>query len=183
MDTKATNQSILNLPQTMRGVFSFPHPANEYAARMVAGMVVALSLVIVLADAPWLMFFLAYGFLARVFTGPTLSPMGLLATRVVAPLFHLNKPAAGPPKRFAQTVGLGFATTALILHYGFGLALAAKAVLGVLVFFAGLEAFASFCTGCFVFGYLMRWGFVPQEVCAKCNNLVLPTPTPGAASL
>ena len=142
---------------------------------MVAGMVVALSLVIVLLDVPWLMFFLAYGFLARVLTGPTLSPMGLLATRIFAPLFHLQKPVPGPPKRFAQTVGLGFATTALVLHYGFGLVIATNVVIGILVLFAALESLVGFCTGCFVFGYLMRWGFIPQEVCDRCNNLVLPT--------
>ena len=62
---------------TLKEVFSFPHPVNEYAARMVAGMVVALSLAIILLDMPWLLFFLAYGFFARVLTGPTLSPMGL----------------------------------------------------------------------------------------------------------
>lgn len=168
---------------TLREVFSFPHPANEYAARMVAGMVVALSLVIVLLDVPWLMFFLAYGFLARVLTGPTLSPMGLLATRVFAPLFHLQKPVPGPPKRFAQTVGLGFATTALVLHYGFELAIATNVVLGILTLFAALEAFAGFCTGCFVFGYLMRWGFIPQDVCDKCNNLVLPTSAEESSSV
>ena len=160
---------------TLREVFSFPHPANEYAARMVAGMVVALSLVIVLLDIHWLMFFLAYGFLARVLTGPTLSPMGLLATRVFAPLFHLQKPVAGPPKRFAQTVGLGFATTALVLYYVFELVIATKVVIGILVFFAAMEAFVGFCTGCFVFGYLMRWGFIPQDVCDRCNSLVLPS--------
>jgi len=161
----------------LREVFSFPHPANEYAARMVAGMVVALSLAIVVLDLPWLMFFLAYGFLARALTGPTLSPMGLLATRIFAPLFHLYRPVAGPPKRFAQTVGLGFATTALILYYVFELMIATKVVLGILVFFAAMEAFAGFCTGCFVFGYIMRWGLIPQDVCDKCNNLAL---TPSA---
>ena len=172
MNTQSASNPV---SRTLKEVFSFPHPVNEYAARMVAGMVLALSLIIILSDVPWLVFFLAYGFLARVLTGPTLSPMGLLATRVFAPMFHLNKPAAGPPKRFAQTVGLGFATTALILHYGFELVLAAKMVLGVLAFFAALEAFVGFCTGCFVFGYLMRWGFVPREVCDRCNNLVIPS--------
>jgi hypothetical protein len=93
---------------TLEKVFSFPHPANEYAARMIAGMVVRLSIVIVLLDVHWLMFFLAYGFLARVFTGPTLSPMGLLAIRVFAHIFHLQKPVADPPKRFAQAVGMAF---------------------------------------------------------------------------
>ncbi len=30
-----------------------------------------------------------------------------------------------------------------------------------------------FCAGCFVFGYLMRSGFVPAETCQKCENLSL----------
>ena len=168
-----TNSSPISrtASRTLAEVFSFPHPVNEVAARMVAGMVFVLSVVIVALDVPWLMLFLAYGFLARVLTGPTLSPMGLLATRVLTPILRIYKPAAGPPKRFAQTIGLGFATTAILLHYGLGLGMAAKAVLGVLIVFASLEAFAGFCMGCFVFGYLMRWRLVPQEVCEKCNNL------------
>jgi hypothetical protein len=161
----------------MKKIFSFPHPANEYAARMVAGMVVTLSIVIVLFDAHWLIFFLAYGFLARVFTGPTLSPMGLLATRVLAPMFHLQKPVAGPPKQFAQAVGLVFSTTAIVLNYGFGLSIAANVVIGILIFFAAMEAFLGFCTGCFVFGYLMQWGVISDDICEKCNNLALP-PSP-----
>lgn len=71
-----------SLNATLRNVFSFPHPVNEVAARAVAGMVVALTVVIIVTDLRWLMFVLAYGFLARVLTGPNLSPMGLLATRV-----------------------------------------------------------------------------------------------------
>jgi len=63
-----------------------------------------------------------------------------------------------------------FSTTALVLTFGFGQPLIAEGVLGVLVFFAGLEAFAGFCMGCFVFGYLMRWGFIPEETCERCNN-------------
>jgi len=158
-------------------VFSFPHPVNEYAARMVAGMVVLLTTSIIAFQIPGLMFVLGYGFLARVATGPTLSPMGLLATRVLVPLMgNKVKPTAGPPKRFAQVVGLGFSAAALLLYYAFGLSTAAYAVLGVLVFFAGLESIVGFCTGCFVFGYLMRWGIVPQDICEKCNNLNLGLP-------
>ncbi len=155
-------------------VFSFPHPVNEIAARMVAGMVVILTTSIIVFQIPELMFVLGYGFLARVATGPTLSPMGLLATRVLVPLFgNKVKPTAGPPKRFAQSVGLGFSVTALLLYYVFGLSTPAYAVLGVLVFFAALESVVGFCTGCFVFGYLMRWGIVPEDICEKCNNLNL----------
>jgi hypothetical protein len=135
-------------------------------------MVVVLSVAIIVFQAPVLLFFLAYGFLARVLTGPTLSPMGLLATRVLAPLMgNRVKPVAGPPKRFAQAVGLVFSVTSLLLFYVFNLSVASYSVLGVLIFFAALESFVGFCTGCFVFGKLMRWGLVPQDVCERCNNL------------
>lgn len=167
---------------TFSTLFSFPHPANDIAARMVAGMVVALSAVIVAFQAPWLIFFLVYGFLARVLTGPTLSPMGLLATKVLVPLLgNPERPVPGPPKRFAQAVGLVFSGTSLLLYYVFGMSVAAYSVLGVLLFFAALEAFLGFCTGCFVFGYLMRWGLVPEETCERCNNLVLRLPDEVAA--
>ncbi len=156
----------------LRETFSFPHPVNEYAARSVAAMVVVLALAIILFDVDWLLFVLAYGFLARVFTGPSLSPMGMLATKLIAPkLLKRNRAVAGPPKRFAQTVGLVFSVAAIVLAYGFGQVGAAYAVVGVLIFFAALEAFVGFCTGCFVFGFLMRWCVIPDDVCERCNNI------------
>lgn len=158
----------------MRYVFSFPNPVNEVAARVVAGLVVGLSLATILTDQAWLMFVLAYGFLARVATGPTLSPMGLLATRVIAPRIGEPKLVPGPPKRFAQTVGLGFSVAALVLHFVAGSPVAADIVLAVLILFAALEAFLGFCAGCFVFDYLMRWGLVPQSVCEECANFRSP---------
>ena len=97
------------MKQNIREVFSFPHPVNEIAARWVAGMVVALTITIILTNQHWLMFILAYGFLARVLTGPKLSLMGLIATRVLVPMFgNREKIVAGPPKRFAQFIGLMF---------------------------------------------------------------------------
>ena len=159
---------------SLRTFFSFPHPVNEYAARSVAAMVSALALVTILADIRWLTFVIAYGFLARVLTGPKASLMGQLATKVIAPkILKRSRAVAGPPKQFAQAVGLIFSITSIILIYGFGLVGAAYAVLGVLVLFAGLEAFASFCMGCFVFGYLMRWGLIPAEICQRCNDITL----------
>jgi hypothetical protein len=136
---------------------------------MVAGMVVVLALATILSGQSWLYALLAYGFLARVATGPTLSPMGLLATRVLAPHSGIApRPVPGPPKRFAQTVGLGFSTTALVLLLVAASTLAANIVLGVLALFAFLEAVVGFCAGCFVFGYLMRWGLIPESVCREC---------------
>lgn len=163
-------------------VFTFPHPANDVAARMVAGMTVLLALAIVLFQLPWLLFYLAYEFLARVASGPNLSPMGLLATRVLVPLLgNPVRPVAGPPKRFAQAIGLGFSTAALVLHYAFGLTAAAYGVIGMLVVFATLEAVLGFCAGCFVFGYMMRWGIIPQETCEKCSDFSSARPhAPGA---
>ena len=157
-----------SLTNTLRSVFSFPNPVNEVAARIVAGMVLALTLAIVLTGQSWLMFVLAYGFLARVATGPTLSPMGILATRVLAPRVAKRRLVPGPPKRFAQTVGLVFSVTALALYYGVGSTVAANGVLAVLGVFAFLEAFVGFCAGCFVFNNLIRWGLIPESVCREC---------------
>jgi hypothetical protein len=154
---------------TLREIFSFPHPVNDTAARLVAGMVVALSLSIIIFQAYWLLPVLAYGFLARVLTGPTLSPMGLMATKVLAPCLKLPvKLVSGPPKRFAQTVGLIFSVTALVLHFAFALSGLASILLGVLVGFAILESVFGFCAGCFAFGILMRVGLIPEDICESC---------------
>ena len=163
---------------SLREVFSFPHPVNEYAARTVAAMVAILAILTISFDLGWMLPVLLYGFAARVLTGPTLSPLGLLATRVLVPVLNLpQKDTAGPPKRFAQTVGLIFTGSATVLYFGFGSALLAYSVLGVLVVFALLESIVGFCAGCFVFGQLMmRVGLVPEEICEKCANLSFGAP-------
>ncbi len=156
-------------------LFSFPHPVNEVAARFVAGGVVIFTSAAVLlghyAGWHWMMVPLAYGFLARVLTGPKLSPLGLFVTKWLVPkLGNPNKAVAGPPKRFAQLLGLGFSTTALVLHFGFGLTGAAWVVLGMLIGAAFLESVFAFCLGCRIFGVLMRVGVIPQSVCADCAD-------------
>jgi len=156
----------------MVGIFSFPHPVNEVAARLVAGMVMVLTLTIVLTNVYWLIFLLAYGFLARVLTGPKLSPMGLLATRVLVPMLgNRKKMVAGPPKRFAQSVGLLFSVTALLMIYGFALPDVAEGVMIVLVIFSAMESLLGFCAGCFVFGYLIKLGMIPEETCKRCADI------------
>ena len=66
-------------------MLGFPNPVNEKAARVVAGGVAIMALVTLITGWHWLLVPLALGFLARVLSGPTLSPLGQLATRVVAP--------------------------------------------------------------------------------------------------
>ena len=156
-------------PGPIRSLFSFPNPVNEVAARLVAAMVLVLTLVTIATGVWWLMIPLVYGFLARVLTGPTLSPMGLLATRALVPLLgQRTRLVPGPPKRFAQTVGLAFSTTALVLYLVLDSMTASRIVLGVLTLFAALESGLGFCAGCFVFNRLMRLGVIPESVCREC---------------
>src|SRR3981081_2118665 len=105
----------------MRELFSFPNPVNEKAARVVAGVVLVTALVILATGAYWLLIPMAYGFWARVLTGPTLSPLGWIAQNVVGPRLGDRKPVPGPPKRFAQGMGAAFSTTALVLALPLGL--------------------------------------------------------------
>jgi hypothetical protein len=155
----------------MSDLIGFPSTVNEKAARTVAAGVVLLSLVTIVTGAFWLTIPLAYGFWARVLTGPRLSPLGQLATRVVAPRLGAPKAVPGPPKRFAQAMGAVMSTAALILGLALGLETAAIAVLLLLVVAASLEAFAGLCLGCEIFRVLMRTGIVPETVCVECADI------------
>jgi len=155
----------------MRELFSFPNPVNEKAARVVAGCVLATVLVILATTWYWLLIPLAYGFWARVLTGPTLSPLGFLAQRVIAPRLGPPKPVAGPPKRFAQGMGAVMSTAALVLALILGDHAAADAVLIAFVAAAGLESIFGYCLGCKVFGVLIAVGLVPEAVCAECADI------------
>ena len=155
-----------------RTIFSFPNPVNEVSARLVAGGVVLLAATALVFDQPWLLAPLAYGFLARVLTGPTLSPLGQLVTRVITPRLPVApKYVAGPPKRFAQGIGAAVTVTGAVLHFGFALSGAAQIMLGAIIVAATLESVFAFCIGCKIFGVLMSWGVIPEEVCERCNDL------------
>jgi len=157
----------------MRSLFSFPNPVNETSARFVAGCVAVLAVLAIVSQAGWLLPVLAYGFLARALTGPTLSPLGQLATRVVTPRLHVrHRYSPGPAKRFAQSVGAVFTVTATVLWFGFGLHTEALVLLGVLVVFALLEAVLGLCVGCKVFYLGMRLGLVPPHVCEDCARVL-----------
>lgn len=166
----------------MSRIFGFPNPVNEKAARTVAGGVLLLSVTTILLSTLvstswlWLTAVLAYGFVARVLTGPKLSPLGQLATRVVAPRLGAAKPVAGPPKRFAQGMGAAMTLTAAILHFGFAADTAALVIVGLVVGAATLESVFAFCIGCTIFAGLMRIGVVPAEICAECADITLRQP-------
>ncbi|MGH9118228.1 MAG: DUF4395 domain-containing protein [Acidimicrobiales bacterium] len=159
-------------PGRLKRVFSFPDPVNEVSARLVAGGVVVIALAAIALDQPWLTLVLVYGFLARVLTGPTLSPLGQLVTRVITPRLGVEaRPVPGPPKRFAQGMGLVFSATAAVLAVGLDQRGPAYVVLGLLIGAATLESVFGYCLGCKVFAVLMRIGVIPAEVCERCTDL------------
>ena len=152
-------------------LFTFPDPVNEVSARLVAAGVVTMSVAAIALDLRWLVAVIAYGFVARVLTGPTLSPLGQLVTRVLTPA--LDRPAKlvpGPPKRFAQGIGVAFSVSALVLVVA-GQWGAAQVVLGMLATAAFLEAAFALCLGCKAFALLMRAGVIPDDVCERCNDI------------
>jgi hypothetical protein len=160
----------------MRELFSFPNPVNETSARIVAGTVAVLALIAIAFQHGWLLPVLAYGFVARALTGPTLSPLGLVATRVVTPRLHVShRYSPGPPKRFAQSIGALFTVTATVLWYAAGEHTAALALAGIVVVFATLESVFGLCVGCRAFYLGMRLGLVPPSVCEDCLRVLSAT--------
>ncbi|SDT17730.1 protein of unknown function [Friedmanniella luteola] len=149
---------------------TFPHPVNELAARTVAGGVALLTAVTLATQAWWLVPLLVLGFAARVLAGPRFSVLGRLATQVVAPRLGPARMVPGPPKRFAQAIGLVLTAVAVVAAAAGTTALTAV-LLVILLVFALLESVVGFCAGCWVFGLLMRWGWVSEETCADCQDI------------
>ena len=155
----------------MTTLLSFPNPVNEKAARVVAAAVCLLTATALATSAYWLVAVIAAGFIARAATGPTLSPLGRLATSVVAPRLGPPKHVPGPPKRFAQALGAAMTSAAAILALGFEAYTAADVLLAAVIVAAALESALAFCVGCQIFTVLMRLGLVPEAVCAECADI------------
>jgi Domain of unknown function (DUF4395) len=155
----------------VRRLLNFPNPVNETSARLVAGGVLAQGVAFLAVRQWWVLVPLAYGFLARVLSGPRFSPLGQFVTRVITPRIDLaHRFVPGPPKRFAQSIGLVFSGGAL-LAWALGGHPVSYALIGCLVVAATLESVFAVCLGCIVFNRLMRWGLIPADVCADCNDL------------
>jgi hypothetical protein len=155
----------------MKRFFSFPNPVNDAAARSVALGVWTMAVAALVTNTAWLLIPLTYGFAARVAAGPKISPLGQFAVRVMAPrLTNWQKFVPGPPKRFAQAMGLAFTAAATIvwLTAGWG---DARWILLPLILAATLEGFFGYCLGCTVFGWLMRRGIIPERICVECADL------------
>jgi hypothetical protein len=153
------------------GLFSFPNPVNELSARLVATGVVIQSVLFLVIREWWVLVPLAFGFLARGASGPRFSPLGLLVTKVIVPRLDREPTwVPGPPKRFAQAIGVMFSVTALVLEL-VGADGAAVVVIAMLLGAASLEAFVGLCLGCVMFNGLIRLGVVPESVCLECADI------------
>lgn len=151
----------------MRRLLSFPDPVNEVSARLVATGVAALCVVTLVARQPLFLVPLCYGFWARVLSGPTLSPLGQLVTRLITPALGLERLVPGPPKRFAQGMGAAMSTAAVV-GWTTGNLTASWTFVAMILGAATLEAAFAFCLGCKVFALLMRVGVVPVTACERC---------------
>ena len=156
----------------LRALLSFPDPVNETSARLVAAGVVAQAIVFLVLREWWVLVPLTYGFLARVATGPTLSPLGQFVTRIATPALErqlrLRRPGfesrqvPGRPKRFAQSIGLAF-TASASLAWALGAPGIALVLVGLLAIAATLEAAFAICLGCIAYSAI--WG------CADCSDI------------
>jgi hypothetical protein len=156
----------------LRGLLSFPDPVNETSARLVAAGVVVEAIVFLVVREWWVLVPLTYGFLARVATGPTLSPLGQFVTRFATPTVEdllarrrsgfESRQVPGRPKRFAQAIGLAF-TAGASLAWVLGAPSIALVLVAMLAVAATLEAAFAICLGCIAYSAI--WG------CADCHDI------------
>ena len=134
----------------LRQLTRFPSPVNENVARLVASGVAILALITLATGWLWLLVLLAVGFAARVTSGPRFSLLGRAAIHI-APRLGPPRFVPGPPKRFAQAIGLTITTVAAVAGLGFGAYGIALGLAAVLLVFATLESAFNFCAGCWLF--------------------------------
>ena len=158
----------------MKEFFSFPELINEPAARLVASGVLLMSILSIFlisleANLAWvILLIMAYGFLARVSSGPKVSPLALLVTKFLVPKLNLDeKLVPGPPKRFALSIGLIFSTL-IFIFWLINFHIICIVLLSVLSVFAFLESVLGYCFACKVFKVLISVGLIPEDVCERC---------------
>ncbi|HMT33092.1 MAG: DUF4395 domain-containing protein [Actinomycetales bacterium] len=156
----------------------FPDAVDEVTVRLVAGVVLVVGLVALLTGWWPLYAVLATDFVLRALFGPGRSPIAQFVLRMVRPRVNAApRPTAGPPKRFAATIGAVMTVAATLLGgvaAATGSTAAATAVFAIgsiMVVFPALEAFAALCVGCVIFAQLIRLGIVPERICLECADI------------
>ena len=110
---------------------------TENKIRLTAFLVFILTIIYIKTNFIFIPFFLLIDFAIRGFGFGKWSILGLIAEKLVSILKLEQKPIYFPPKQFAAQVGFIFSFIISI----------------ILLICAGLEAFANFCVGCYVYNF------------------------------
>jgi hypothetical protein len=132
-------------------------PMNENKARLTAFWVLVLGIIFLLTNWWIIMAFLVIDFLLRANNQGKYSLLAILSDAVINLFKIKNKPTDRAPKRFAAGVGLLFTIGILILAL-LKQDTAVAIVTSVLLLFAFLESFVSFCAGCYAYSLLNKVG-------------------------
>lgn len=130
---------------------------NGSQPRLVAALVVFISLAFCMTQKWCLILFLSIDFFLRAFKMGKFSVLGNTARFMVQKLRIGGKPVDEAPKRFAAKLGFIFTIVILILSVA-GYLASATVITCVLVLFAILESAFSFCVGCQVYTAGLRMG-------------------------
>jgi hypothetical protein len=120
---------------------------NENKVRLIAFFVLILTLVYLKTGFWLIMAFLLVDFMLRAANLGKYSLLGFISDAVIKQLKIKPKPVDRAPKRFAAMVGVLF-TAAILVSFILQLHILAFSLAAVLCFFAFLESFFAFCTGC-----------------------------------
>jgi len=123
---------------------------NENKVRLVALLVLFITVIFLLTSLWYLIAFLAIDFFLRAFKWGNYSLLGIVADQIVYLLKIKNKPVDRAPKRFAAGMGLVI-TCGILLLLLFDFKITAGLLATVLIFFAFLESVLGFCAGCYVY--------------------------------
>jgi hypothetical protein len=145
---------------------SFPDRIDQHSAHVTAGLVAGLLLAALALDLPWLVLLLGAGFGVRAALGPRFSPLAR-AGAAIAHRWRSPRPVPSAPRRFAWTLGatLTLASSAMLLAGASG---PGRVCAALVALFAGLEAGAGFCVGCWLFARLQSAGLLPAWACPEC---------------
>jgi len=127
--------------------------ANESKIRIVAFFVLVLTLIYLYSNIFAIPLFLMIDFLLRSFQFGRFSIIGWISELTVKFLKLPFKPVYYPPKRFAARIGLAFSFLIEVFHV---IEWNTSLLAFVLMFFAFLESFFSFCAGCYVYSFFIR---------------------------
>jgi hypothetical protein len=148
----------------------FPMEVPERVPRLVALQVVVLGLLAPFTQSAWPIAFLAVDFAIRALVSPRYSLLVLVARNIVRRIpSGAGRPILYAPKRFAATLGFVFFTSALVLHLVPDLENAGRALAGMVIVLASLEAFAGVCVGCHIHAVLVRFGLIRAPACVSCG--------------